>query len=131
MNIVMAKHSWEWIVTSGLGIVVEIKGTIGRFRNQGLKILFETIKQESLLNSFSNSEISSVLLGVFQSESLLHRLDINFELSGLFTNNCIDEKIFLLKWAHFVDGNVSRIVEIEVVNDLGVALLDAHVSHFP
>ena len=94
-------------------------------------MLFETIKQESLLNNFSNSEISLVLFRRFQSESFLHRLDIYFEFSGLFSNNRIDEKIFLSKWAHFVNGSVSRIVEIEVANDLGVALLDAHVSHFP
>ena len=94
-------------------------------------MLFETIKQEGFLNSFGNSEISLVLSGGFQSESLLHLLDINFEFCGLFPNNCIDEKIFLLKWAHFVNGNVSRIIEVEVANDLGVALLNAHVSHFP
>ena len=72
-----------------------------------------------------------MLLGSFQSESLLHHLDINFEFSGLLPNNCIDEKVFLLEWANLVDGDVRRIVEVEVANDLGVALLDQHVSHFP
>jgi hypothetical protein len=61
----------------------------------------------------------------------LHRHDIDFEFSGLLPNYCIDEKIFLLEWAHYVHRYVRRHVKIEATNDLGIALLDAHVSHFP
>jgi len=61
----------------------------------------------------------------------LHRHDIDFEFSGLLPDDCIDEKIFLPEWAHCVHRNVRRHVEIEATNDLGIALLNAHVSHFP
>lgn len=90
-----------------------------------------SVKQECFLKFFSDFQILSVLFGILLRKLFLHHFDVNFEFGCLFTNYCIDEKIFLIKRTNLINCYVGRFVEIEATDYLCITLLNAHVSHFP
>lgn len=131
MNVIMAQHRWKRIGRTCFRVVVQVQRTVSRFGNQRFKVFFISIKQERLLKRLGDFQILFVLFGGLRLELLDHVFYVYLELRRLLANNSINKKIFLIQRTHFIDSYVGSLVEIEPTYYLSIALLDAHVSHFP